>query len=127
MNLQWQAITLGNLQCTGEDVINKVFICDSDRLSSWMEKLSEYYVTGGNALNASIRIIPRKTSLSPSSASLSDTFVLISSPLRYAAILLRPTTLSAFVITDKEINGNKEIEKIYARMGLSTLIGIKRI
>lgn len=72
-----------------------------------MEIGSEYHATNGYALNRFIQIIPCKTSLSPSAASFSEMFVLISSPLRYAAILLKPTILSASVITDKELNDDK--------------------
>lgn len=58
---------------------------------------------------------PDKTSARPSSASCLLTFVLISRPLRYAAMLLKPKIPSATVTSDKETNRNKNRSSIHIK------------
>lgn len=37
--LQWQVKELSNLQTAYENVVNKAFVCDVDRLSSWRKTM----------------------------------------------------------------------------------------
>lgn len=91
--LDWQVKAQGNLQTPSQDVINEVLVCYLHRFSGCEDKVIRRYVNHIFPIADYCKYkpcSPLRLCKRPSSASVWLTQVLISNPLRYAAIVFRP-------------------------------------